>query len=59
MKRTYIQPTIDTMVLPQEALMGPIPLAGSGEGPGVGNNAPKRAATPTNPVMPLDSVSVF
>ena len=59
MKRTYIQPTIDTMVLPKEALMGPISLAGSGEGPGVGSSAPKRPATPTNPVMPLDSVSVF
>ena len=32
-KRTYIQPKVDTMVVPEDAVMTPIPLAGSGEGP--------------------------
>ena len=32
-KRTYIQPEVDTMVVPKDALMDPIILAGSGEGP--------------------------
>lgn len=57
MKRTYIQPAIDMMVLPKDALMDEIALASSGSMGTVGK-AP-RAATPTNPVMPLDSVSVF
>ena len=49
-KRTYIQPEVDTMVLPQDALMAPQPLAGSptmgtvgsGSGTGGSNPAPKR-----------------
>ena len=32
-KRTYIQPEVGTMVVPEDALMDPIILAGSGEGP--------------------------
>ena len=32
-KRTYIQPEVGTMVVPEDAVMTPIPLAGSGEGP--------------------------
>ena len=32
-KRTYIQPEMDTMILPAEALMDPITIPGSPEGP--------------------------
>lgn len=32
-KRTYIQPELDTMILPAEALMDPIIIPGSSEGP--------------------------
>ena len=32
-KRTYIQPELDTMILPAEALMDPITIPGSPEGP--------------------------
>ena len=47
-KRTYIQPEVDTMVVPKDALMDPIILAGSGEGPGVGSLAPSwRPKNPT------------
>ena len=59
-KKYYIQPKMDTMVLPKEVLMDAIGggLAGSGGGPGVGegtsNPAPKRVPTLGN-----DSVQVF
>ena len=32
-KRTYIQPEVGTMVVPEDAVMAPIPLAGSPTGP--------------------------
>ena len=43
-KRTYIQPVIETMVLPKDALMDGIALAGSGTmgTVGGGSGAPKR-----------------
>jgi len=41
-KRTYIQPKMDTMVLPQDALMDEIALASSGSMGTVGGGAPKR-----------------
>ena len=50
-KRTYIQPEMDTVVLPAEALMDPIALAGSSTGPGVGNSAPARAEEHETPYM--------
>ncbi len=37
-KRTYIQPKVDTMVAPKDALMDPIVLAASSSGPGVGGS---------------------
>ena len=46
-KRIYIQPKMDTMVLPKDALMDPIALAGSGEG--TANPAPSRASVPDSP----------
>ena len=46
-KRTYIQPAIETMVLPKDALMESITIPGSGEGPGVGSLAP--SWRPKNP----------
>ena len=48
-KRTYIQPAMDTMVLPKDALMDPIALAGSGEGPSEG--APARHDSGPKDVM--------
>ena len=41
-KRTYIQPKMDTMVLPQDALMDEIALATSGSMGTVGGGAPAR-----------------
>ena len=38
-KRTYIQPKCEAMILPKDALMAPIALKGSGEGPGVGTTS--------------------
>ena len=32
-KRTYIQPEVEAMILPKDALMGPITIPGSSEGP--------------------------
>ena len=55
-KRTYIQPAMQMAIMPQSELMLPSsPTDGSMDTKGL---AP-RAATPTHPVMPLDSVSVF
>ena len=50
-KRTYIQPKMDTMVLPQDALMGEIALAGSPTMATVGTNTGSGAPfwRPRNP----------
>ena len=48
-KRTYIQPKMEVAVLPKDALMDEIVLAGSGEGPNVG--APARDAAGPKDVM--------
>ena len=49
-KRTYIQPKMDTMVLPQDALMDEIALAGSPTMGTVGG-APARDAAGPKDVM--------
>ena len=49
-KRTYIPPAIETMVLPQDALMDDIMqgIPGTGGGPGVGGHMPTwRPKNPT------------
>ena len=49
-KRTYIQPAIETLVLPKDALMGDIMqgIPGTGGGPGVGGHMPTwRPKNPT------------
>ena len=55
-KRTYIQPEMKVAVMPKYAMMGfiPSPTDGSQD-----PTAPKRVVTPTNPVMPADTVQVF
>ena len=55
-KRTYIQPKMETMVLPKEVLMGEnMDLATSGSMGTVGG-APKRRSPV---VLPSDTTSVF
>ena len=54
-KHTYIQPEIGINMIGSDAFVMLQP-SNSNKEP---EFAPKRAATPTNPVMPLDSVSVF
>jgi len=47
MKKMYIQPNVETMIIPAEALMGDnIALAGSGDGPADPNLAPRHVAPP-------------
>lgn len=55
-KKNYIQPKLETMVLPKEALMDDLVLAGSGSMGTVGgsNAAPKLV-----PKLGNDSVQVF
>ena len=55
-KRTYIQPEMKVAVMPKYAMMGfnPSPTDGSQD-----PTASKRVVTPTNPVMPADTVQVF
>ena len=56
-KQTYIQPSMAVEELRPEAFVMLLD-SGSGLEPGK-SSAPKRSATPTNPVMPMDSVTVF
>lgn len=59
-KKMYIEPKMEVSVLPNDTLMGQIPVAGSPTGPVLnGGGAPKRVVTPTNPVVPADTVQVF
>ena len=44
-KYQYIQPKVEAMIVPADALMDPIALPGSPEGPTV-NGAPTRVAPP-------------
>ncbi len=55
-KRTYIQPLMAVEEVHPEAF---VMLLDSGSGTEPGKAPAQRAATPTNPVMPLDSVAVF
>ena len=50
-KRTYIQPEMDTMILPAEALMDPITIPGSPEGPADPVNTSSPAPQRETPYM--------
>lgn len=56
-KKMYIEPKMETMVLPQDALMDDLTLSSSGSmgTVGGGSSAPARRA----PVLSNDSVPVF
>lgn len=46
-KYQYIQPKVEAMIVPADALMDPIAMPGSSEGPTVNvNGAPTRVAPP-------------
>jgi len=56
-KKVYNFPSVEVMTV-STVLMQKTGEASLLPGPG-GNSAPKRPATPTSPVLPLDSVAVF
>ncbi len=55
-KKVYMIPSVEVMTV------STVLMQKTGEAsvlPGPGSSAPKRPATPTSPVLPLDSIAVF